>query len=82
MRYMTCLEPSGFTNIKVDYKSDEKAGEYQLISCMRPLSDEVRKSPRTGRNSAPTVLISTTYSTYQYMFSSVRRERRRSGHGW
>ncbi|VDO37408.1 unnamed protein product [Haemonchus placei] len=41
MRYMMCLEPAGFTNIKVDYKSDRKAGEYQIISCMRPASDKV-----------------------------------------
>ncbi|XGW09720.1 hypothetical protein V3C99_011749 [Haemonchus contortus] len=45
MRYMMCLEPAGFTNIKVDYKSDRKAGEYQIISCMRPASDKELEDP-------------------------------------
>ncbi|KAK6024462.1 methyltransferase domain protein, partial [Ostertagia ostertagi] len=41
MRYLMCLEPAGFTDVKVDYKSHNKAGEYQLVSCRRPISDEI-----------------------------------------
>lgn len=40
LRYMTCLEPAGFVDVKIDYASDRKAGEYQLISSRRPASDK------------------------------------------
>ncbi|VDM77270.1 unnamed protein product [Strongylus vulgaris] len=42
MRYMTGLEPAGFTDVRIDYKSDGKIGEYQLITARRPEIDEVR----------------------------------------
>ncbi|KHJ83417.1 hypothetical protein OESDEN_16886 [Oesophagostomum dentatum] len=45
MRYMSCLEPAGFVDVKIDYKTDPKIGEYQLISARRPEHDEAFENP-------------------------------------
>uniref|UniRef100_A0A1I7XG76 Methyltransf_25 domain-containing protein n=1 Tax=Heterorhabditis bacteriophora TaxID=37862 RepID=A0A1I7XG76_HETBA len=46
MRYMYCLESSGFTDVKtqlfqIDYRRDSRRGEYQLITARKPDVDEV-----------------------------------------
>ncbi|VDL87518.1 unnamed protein product [Nippostrongylus brasiliensis] len=45
MRYLSCLEPAGFVDVKIDYKTDKKAGEYQLITSRRPSSDKKLDDP-------------------------------------
>ncbi|VDL82323.1 unnamed protein product [Nippostrongylus brasiliensis] len=45
MRYLSCLEPAGFVDVKIDYKTDKKAGEYQLITSRRPSSDKQLDDP-------------------------------------
>ncbi|EPB79741.1 methyltransferase domain protein [Ancylostoma ceylanicum] len=45
MRYMSCLEPAGFVGVRIDYNSDSKTGEYQLIRARRPETDKAFEDP-------------------------------------
>ncbi|ETN85017.1 hypothetical protein NECAME_16960 [Necator americanus] len=45
MRYVSCLEPAGFVDVKIDYKSGNKVGEYQLISARKPDTNKAFEDP-------------------------------------
>ncbi|VDM55016.1 unnamed protein product [Angiostrongylus costaricensis] len=42
MRYMIYLEPAGFVDVNIEYKSRSKGNQYQMICARKPQINEVR----------------------------------------
>uniref|UniRef100_A0A0K0DPV6 Methyltransf_11 domain-containing protein n=1 Tax=Angiostrongylus cantonensis TaxID=6313 RepID=A0A0K0DPV6_ANGCA len=41
MRYMVCLEPAGFVDVNIEYKSSSQGNQYQMICARKPEINEV-----------------------------------------
>ncbi|CAI4221590.1 unnamed protein product [Auanema sp. JU1783] len=45
MRYMTCLEPAGFVDVKINYSSETVKTPYELVTARKPHADESYYDP-------------------------------------